>query len=281
VQEVFLSGRGPIIQAGLSRPFRAGEGLLLDLSTLEFATPLDVAGAAMLSNLATGDVTIVLPSQPRVGNYLAAMGFLDAVPPTAEIVGRRPGHRGVPAPSIPILKFSHPDEWDDLANRNILRYLQMHLGPAGAANVVEIIGELADNAGTHGASTAGYYVAGQFYTGRTSRMPKGMWIAVVDAGIGIRRHLAASGLHPVIASDAEAIQLAARPGITGTMPPRGYGLVDVRRFARRLGPGRVVIRSGDGAGLFALRPPAGRTAWYRTLVRGIPGTWVLVHAGQK
>lgn len=87
--------------------------------------------------------------------------------------------------------------------------------PDIAAPLLEILGEVLDNALTHGSSAAGTMV-------RLGQAAGAVDLTVADSGIGIRAHLARGGLPTT--SHAEAIRIATRPGTTGAHPPRGYGL---------------------------------------------------------
>lgn len=272
--KIRLSGRAPFALEGLgvARRPKAKERLRLDLTRLEFASPLDVAGLAMLAGCSDSPPDVIPPDNPVVTGYLVGMGLPEALHWEVEIA--EPSDTGF---SIPVRRLHHPDEWDDNAG-DLLKPLYDNLGPKLGAGVQQILGELADNAGSHGASEAGYYIAGQFYSGKSSGMVSGMWLAVVDGGIGIREHLSGRPEYKKVRSDEEAIRLAVRPGVTGTQPPRGYGLVDVPRYAGRMAPGRVLIRSGSGYGLLYPRPGGGRTARYGPLSH-LFGTWVMVLVG--
>jgi hypothetical protein len=271
--DIQLVGRAPFALEGLGverRP-EAKDKLTFDLSGLELASPLDVAALALLAGCVDEGPQVIAPHSEEVTAYLGAMGLPAAigwspdVPPAVDT-----------GFSIPVRRLEHPDEWEDTA-RALSGPMHEELGRDVADSVWQVLGELADNAGTHGASPVGYYIAGQFYSGRSSHMVSGMWIAVVDAGIGIRAHL--SQTHGEISNDESAIKLAVQPGVTGTYPPRGYGLVDVRRYAGRQAPGRVLIRSGAGFGLSYPAPKGtGRTARYGSL-QPVPGTWVMVLVG--
>lgn len=273
--KVRLYGRSPFALEGVGidrRPKRT-EKLDLDLAHLEFASPLDVAGLALLASCVDASPTVVPPEDESVTAYLAAMGLPAAirweidVSPATDI-----------GFSIPVRRLTHPDEWDDTLGE-MLEPMHKNLGAELANSVQQILGELGDNAGSHGASSAGYFLAGQHYTGKTSQMVSGIWLAVVDAGVGIREHLSGRPEYEDIDTDHAAIRLAVQPGVTGTYPPRGYGLVDVRRYAGRQAPGRVLIRSGTGYGVLYPAPKGtGRTARYGELPH-IPGTWVMVLAG--
>jgi hypothetical protein len=280
---IVLSGQAPLAlgRAGPAGALADRETLILDLSPLKFATPLDVAGITLLANtLAPRRTLVILPRDAFVSTYLQRIGALDALDPSVIVTRQRAANPEYEfrQPSIRLRRLLHPDDWDDIAG-DVLPDLRRHLSPQLATNVVDILGELADNAGSHGYSTAGYYVVGQYYTGAESGMPPGMWVAVVDAGRGIRDHLSGNVRYrDAGVSDLQALRLAARAGVSGVDDARGYGLADVRRMAGEVAPGRVIIRTGQGVAFFAASPK-GRTARYVRVVREVPGTWVLALVG--
>jgi hypothetical protein len=119
-----------------------------------------------------------------------------------------------------------------------------------------VISELVRNALEHAASPVGAFACAQFYSD-TSRVSFG----VADSGIGI--HGSMSRSHPT-ATAMDAIQLALRPGITGTTPRyggteynAGAGLFFTKAIAQA-SRNFFVIYSGDA--LFKLLKGSAKSA---------------------
>jgi len=124
-----------------------------------------------------------------------------------------------------------------------------------AVNYIKyVVSELVRNALEHAASQVGAFACAQYY-----KNTKRVSIGVADAGIGIQASMSRS--HPV-RSSLEAIELALRPGITGTTARyggteynAGAGLFFTKAIARA-SRNFFVIYSGDG--LFKLRKGSSR-----------------------
>ncbi len=278
-----LSGRAPLL-SGCPVPWPPSDDYTLDLSDLVFATPFDLVGLAALVHATppSRNVVVVPPRRPGVANYLQRMdlflvldGRVRVVPALAPELPRDPG----PA-LVELRRLDRPDEIDDDASMLWPR-LRAKLPYEVCRGLFEILGELVDNAATHGRGAAGTFVAAQYYSGATSGMPEGFWIGVADGGIGIRDHLRHNPRYFAVESDIAAIRFSVQPWVTGTTDRRGWGLRTVLEKAGALAPGRVVIRSGIGEGAFSVNRGGATTAHYRTHEPGIPGTWVHVLAGHR
>jgi hypothetical protein len=142
---------------------------------------------------------------------------------------------------------------------------------AGAIASFHALGELLDNATTHGESGVGAFAAAQLYTGKTSHRP-GLELAVCDAGIGVLEHLRRNPKHHRLRTSSAALRLALRPGVSGTADRRGYGLHDVLDRIGRLGMSGLILASGDAA---LHRRTAGPDALTHetALTSPIEGTW--------
>lgn len=281
MRSIPIGGRAPLL-AEQPVPWPPKVDTTLDLSGLTFVTPFDLVGLAVLVRAAPAKIglTVVPPADPNVCAYLQRMDLFAMLAGRVRIEPDLPeeGPREPNRALIELHRLHHPDEIDDLS-REFWPRLRSRLPQQLCANLFEILGELVDNAATHGASTVGTYLAAQYYSGATSGMLEGMWIGVGDAGIGIRAHLAGNPAYRTLASDAAAIRLAVRKWVTGTKDRRGWGLVQVLQAAGESAPGMVVIRSGRGEGRFYVGPSGTRTALYRELRHRTPGTWVHVLAG--
>ena len=270
--------------AGSTPPWPPADDYVLDLSGLTFASPFDLVGLATLV-LATPpeyEIGLTPPSDAGVANYLLRMDLLRLVesrvhvdPPFA------PEQPRVGSPALIELRaLAYPDQFDD-ESEDLWPRLLSRLPQAVCVALFEILGELVDNAATHGRSPCGTLIAAQYYSGATSGMPEGFWIGVADAGIGIRNHLRQNPAYAAkVPTDAAAIRLAVRRGVTGTVDRRGYGLPTALAEAGSLAPGRVTIRSGTGEATFYVGASCVETARYR-VARPIPGTWVHVLAGHR
>ncbi|HYN50701.1 MAG TPA: hypothetical protein VES62_07230 [Thermoleophilaceae bacterium] len=281
MRSIALGGRAPLLATN-AVPWPLQADTNFDLASLTFVTPFDLAGLAVLVGAAGPelDLAVVPPADPNVCAYLqrmdlfAVLGNRIRVEPDLPEEGPREPNRAL----IELHRLEHPDEIDDLS-REFWPRLRSRLPQKVCANLFEILGELVDNAATHGASPVGSFIAAQYYSGATSGMPEGMWIGVGDAGIGIRAHLAGNPAYSGLPSDVAAIRRSVQKWVTGTSDRRGWGLVQVLETAGESAPGIVVIRSGRGEGRFYVGPTGTRTARYRRLARRIPGTWIHVLAG--
>lgn len=278
-----LAGHAPLV-FGRHDVGALAADTVIDLSDLAFASPLDLVGLASLITAAPVETTIRLipPSSEPVANYLLRMdmpavlnGRVVVEPPFAPEWARDE----TPA-LIELTRLRHAADVEAISAR-VWDRLTRHLPGETCINLFKIIGELVDNAASHGESPSGTFLAAQYYSGRTSGMPEGFWIAVADAGIGVRAHLAQNPRHRHL-DDVRAIQAAVQPRVSGTADAqRGWGLVSVRREAGREAAGRVVIRSGKGEGWFFVGPDGTRTARYRVHERPVTGTWILALAGSR
>jgi hypothetical protein len=149
---------------------------------------------------------------------------------------------------------------------DVYQLAQRHTSDSSAAAGAKMLGELLDNAITHAASPVGVYAAAQVH-----HRGGDLELAVADAGIGIRSHLARNPRFRNLTA-AEALGAALRPGVTGTSERRGNGLPDLLSTASGFG-GQLLLRSDDGyAQVMAASSdrkfaPAGQ----------VPGTWAWVH----
>jgi|GEM_PF-2985726 len=280
IRNLTLAGRAPILRSTPDFGTISGP-CLIDLQDLAFATPLDLVGLASLVSSAPPESRIRLrpPADPLVANYLRRMDLLPILAPRVtvepEFALETPREQ---TPGLIELRHIASAAEVGSVNDRLFAELERVLPYPSHRAVFEIIAELLENASSHGASASGAYLAAQFYTGRTSGMPRGFWIAVADAGIGVRAHL---GQNPAFRQldDADAIRVASQLGVSGTNDAgRGLGLKDIRSRAGHSSGGQVVTLSGRGEGHFFVGPH-GATARYRTRPTAICGTWTLALAG--
>jgi anti-sigma regulatory factor (Ser/Thr protein kinase) len=180
----------------------------------------------------------------------------------------------VEPPWLRLTRISTPHEWDDLQNE-LLPVARELLGDYELTRrTLYILGELVDNAATHGQSDVGTLVCAQRYSGATSELRPGVWMGIADGGVGIPDHLRRNPKYAGISDDQKLIGLARQEWVTGTSDRRGWGLVEVFENATDAGPSEVVIRSGRGQGQFKLRPQERLSARYGEVVPPVGGTWI-------
>jgi hypothetical protein len=278
VMRVELAGRLPMLRGNV-RVSAADEGqVVLDARRLLFASPLDLAAITVLAH-AGADMgpraTLMLPRDPAVTSYLQRMDVLRRLPPGTEICGPAPPEQRTDRSTV-LLEVSplSPDTADEIVSR-VGTLTAERLGRPAAGQVFKCVGELIDNALSHGQSTLGAFVAAQAYTGATSRRP-GFEFAVCDTGIGVLSHLRSNPAYAAIPDVVSALECAIKPGVTGTGDVRGNGLPDLLTIARG-GVGRLVLRSGDGIASIALRHGRRRDAFADSSLT-IRGTWAWLRA---
>jgi hypothetical protein len=159
----------------------------LELSNLTWATPFDVVAFTViwLRMASSGAAPVLtLPVDPTVRAYLVDMG-LDAFLPGDQGHG---GGSGGDSPWLRLTRLSTADQWDDMQSalwppaRKTFGNNELTLG------TLEMLGELVDNAATHGPER-GTLVSAQRYTSTRSGLQPGVWLGVADGGIGIPEHL--------------------------------------------------------------------------------------------
>ena len=268
-----LNGRCPLLDCTqLPRSWNPDH---IDLSGLEWITPFEVAMTAAVwsrLDLAGEPPDVTLPSDPVVRAYLVDIGLNKVIPGNWGAGG---GSASEP-PWLKLTRLTNGNEWDE-----ILRVLWPEASGLFddtrlTRETMDLLGELIDNAVTHGQSDTGTFVCAQRYTGVTSYLPHGIWIGVADTGKGIPNHLRQNPKYADIEDDRKLIGLSRKPWVTGTSERRGWGLVEVFESATNVGPSRIVMRSGRGQGEFQLRQGKSVVARYRAVTPAVPGTWIHV-----
>ncbi len=271
---VELAGRQPLLRRDV-RVCAADAGwLVLDARRLLFAGPLDLAAIVALAHAAAAEqteVALVTPEDVNVAAYLQRMDVVRRMPAGIEIEGSLPDEQRTDRSRV-LLEVSAMSAVtvDGLVNR-LGRMISEHFAGAVAGLVFRGVGELIDNAVSHGDSRIGAFVAAQSYTGATSGRP-GFEFAVCDTGIGVLDHLRGNPKYALVPDAQTALACAIQPGVTGTSEPRGYGLADLLQITRGGGVGRLVLRSGNGIASVALRRQSRRDA-YAAATPPIMGTW--------
>jgi hypothetical protein len=247
----------------------------LDLSELTWVTPFDVAAiAAVCLRLGLVGTTpdVSLPRDPMVRSYIVDMGLHAFLPGD----WGQGGGCAIESPWLRLMRVESADAWDDFQS-DLWPIARETLGNYELTQrTLDILGELVDNAATHGHSDVGTLVCAQTYTGTSSGLPPGVWLGIADAGVGIPAHLRKNPKYSAVVRDEELIGLARKEWVTGTTERRGWGLVEVFENATAAGPSQVVIRSSGGQGDFRLRPTGRPFTRFTSLEPPVPGTWIHV-----
>ncbi|MCW3814457.1 hypothetical protein ONA91_08295 [Micromonospora sp. DR5-3] len=268
-------GRRPLLRRGTPVHRTEDPGhLVLDMRQLTFASPLELAAvAALAQTFESLDVptTLHMPGESDISSYLARMDLRAALPPGSRVVGSAPEHRRLDRSDklVEVMRVSAETE-DELMDR-IGRVALAQLDPAFGRRAVQSIGELVDNAVSHGASPIGAFAAAQTYTGRTSKR-RGLEFAICDTGIGILKHLRKNPAYRGLRDDKGALAHALQPGVTGTSDKRGNGLADLFNVTDNAGYSILVLRSGTGLASVAARRDDRRRD-YAATADEITGTW--------
>jgi len=260
--------------------------LRLDLANLNFVDPLFLVRlrAFMDWHAERGhEIVVERPENKHVRNYLARMGICDDLPEgcTFDVgqVAAKP-HPDVLIPLTRVHTRADSDALDDaVADLLGAQFADGLIGCADAFTMT--VGEMRDNALSHGASAHGVYLAAQRY--QSTRCV----LAIGDLGIGIPEHL--RGQHPHLTDDGAAVAEATRQGITGVAGAaaqhRGNGYYYVVDEMERTKVPRGLLRVWSGRGRFSLGMADGR----QTMRRGwlvehedlTRGTWVRLELATK
>lgn len=255
--------------------------LVLDLTELELIDPLLLArlrGLVDLNATAGLQITILPPEKTLARQYLEFMGFASDLPANCDCELKSLDVPGSSKILIPIRRLSTQTDVEDLERALGDLYLAHFSGPLArlAEAFTRAVGEISDNATTHGRSSVGVsYVA-------ANRYPKGCILVVGDLGIGIPAHMRRA--FPDLQDDGDAIRVATREGKSGTGDPqRGIGYQYVIDGLKNAQIAAGQLRVWSGRGRFRVQALAGvqerRRAW--SVDEATIGTWVRVDlAGQ-
>ncbi|MGW7824115.1 hypothetical protein ACWGLF_39820 [Streptomyces puniciscabiei] len=270
-----LAGRLPLHDAELPVCDDGESGLVIDADRLEFASPLDLAATAALAHAYTAaDVpaALVLPADPAVASYLRRMDLLDRLPAGALVIGQLPPQeRRDHATRLLEVTPLTPNNAEVIVER-VGRVATANLGQHFGARAFKAMGELIDNATTHGRGGTGAYICAQAYTGRTTDHP-GLQVAVCDTGVGVLAHLRRNPQHASVADHVEALQSALQPGVSGTGEQRGNGLPDLLTESSPTGDTLLILRSGNGLISARRGPGTGTMADGVRSAGRVAGTW--------
>jgi len=234
--------------------------LLLDLSTVQFIDPYGMVSLVLFLNHLPREalpVRLLLPGWPGAeiptsgpASYLTRMGFWELVQPLLDAkpaqVPVRPTFF-VDRNTLLDLTVIHSHDAISVMLRQIGEILQnVSYTVLGRGHVLEVLSELSSNVLLHAQTDFGGVAAMQTY--RSRKGTRYVVISIGDAGIGVRRSLAANpALSERLGSDAQALGVAVQLGASRfATGGHGGGLPRVLEIARRYG-GRVAFRSGTGA----------------------------------
>jgi hypothetical protein len=268
-------GGGPNLWWAEAVALRRVDGdLEIDLTELDMVDPLFLArlrGLIDLNAAAGGSITIRSPKKDVTRKYLELMRLASDLPGNCDCELKSLDLLGGSKILIPIRRLSSPTDVVDLEQALGDLYLAHFSGPLAklAEAFTRTVGEISDNATTHGKSRVGVsYVA-------ANRYPRGCILVVGDLGIGIPAHMrkAFSDLD----DDGDAIRVATREGKSGTGDPQrgiGYQYVIDGLKNEHIATGELRVWSGKGR--FRVQTVAGvqerRRAW--SVDEPTIGTWV-------
>jgi hypothetical protein len=250
------------------------EELVLDARRLTFASPLDLAAMVTLAHSAGArgaKTTLMAPESSDAACYLERMNVFASLPAGSRVVGivpvqTRADRADVLVEVLPVLGTT--------AQSLVHRVGSVALGhldaPAGRL-AFQSIGELIDNAISHGVSDIGAFAAAQAYTGKTTGR-RGVEFAICDTGIGVLDHLRRNPRYRDLENERVALVQALRRGVTGTADRRGNGLADLFKVTEAAGYTRLVLRSGRGLASVVARQHDLRQRDVEAADR-ITGTW--------
>ncbi|XVQ11116.1 hypothetical protein ACQP1W_00620 [Spirillospora sp. CA-255316] len=240
-----LAGRQPFLSSRRLATADFPGQCVIAARELSFVTPLDLTAITALahSRAAGGDrVRLLLPGDPRVTSYLERMDLMNRLPGRCEL-DRTVRAKGRADRSDSLLEITPVTSTAEgaVASERVFSVARANLGEQLGALTVRVVGELIDNAASHGASETGSFAAAQIYL-----LQRRLEFAVCDTGVGVLEHLRRNPTHLDLNLDHEALTRALQPGASGEREVRGNGLPDLLQMAGDAGRTRLVLRSGNG-----------------------------------
>jgi hypothetical protein len=245
--------------------------VVFDASEMSFASPLDLAGVAAWAVRLRHEgrpVEFVLPGDGDVRRYLVRMDLVAQLAQAGvAVTGSAPSVRRADRGDVllELRRICGPADAERFAG-DAYGLLELHTSGSSAVAAAKMLGELLDNAITHADSPVGVYAAAQVH-----QRVGDVELAVTDAGMGVRSHLARNPCFRDLTAP-QALSAALRPGVTGTSERRGNGLPDLLSTASGFG-GMLLLRSDDG---YAQVKAASTDRQFSTAGH-VPGTWAWVH----
>jgi hypothetical protein len=266
------------------RPAKSNTHLLrLDLSNLQFVDPLFLVRLRAFLDWHSGrghEIIVEPPRSAHVRNYLSRMGVGDDLPAGCSFDVGRVAAQPHPDVLISLTRLRHRHDAVSL-DEDVADLLDGQFSGSLARCVdafTMTVGEMCDNALSHGKSEHGVYVAAQRY--KSTRCV----LAIGD--LGIPTHLRRQ--HPDLADDGDAIAEATKQEVTGVAGEeahhRGNGYYHVVDEMQATKIPRGLLRVWSGLGRFSLAMTEGR----QTMRRGWStdedvtcGTWVRLELASK
>lgn len=220
-------------------PARSDGSTLIDLTRAGFVTPAGLTTIAAFAQKAADRnraVSVYRPENLDVANYLARARLgrvLDRLEAEHDLPEVREHEVGLSL--LPLARFRGASGIVRLADHV---HEIVHPQSAKAAELLHMsLSAMGENVGEHSGQQRGFAAAQITHRGTQLRF------SVADPGHGFRKAL--SRYEPK--SDAQALRLAVRPGVSGLEADgRGYGLSELLRAIREMG-GTLWLRSGRGA----------------------------------
>ncbi|MEU3298067.1 hypothetical protein ABZ722_37905 [Streptomyces longwoodensis] len=269
-----LPGRHPLLRGALRLHEPSQPGLVVDARRLEFASPLDLAAVTALAHThATGgnEIALLLPERRGVASYLRRMDLLKHLPQGSRIVGSLPEEErnDHSARLMEVTRLTAAAVRD--VNQRIGLVATNHLGKRFGRQAFTGLGELIDNAVSHGTSELGAFITAQAYSGRTTGRRR-LEVSICDTGVGVLDHLRRNPEHSGVTDSIHALERALRPRVSGTDEDRGYGLPDVLAGVSKTAITSLILRSGDGT-VTASHYREHTLTTYKRASERVTGTW--------
>lgn len=251
---------------------------VVDASDLVFASPLELVGVAAL--LADGKTRrrqqrLIMPVRRDPATYMERMNLVAVAEQLGVAVEgvRSAGPRRKARDLVELRQVRSETDANSVV-AEIHAVVSRASSDHDAVRAVEMVGELIDNALTHGGCPHGCFVAAQRYSGATSGSPR-VEFAVADSGQGILAHLRQRSKFSQLANAERALARALQREVTGAElgQGRGNGLPDLVSAGAANG-GRFVLRSDAGFAAVRLRANTSPDT-YRSPC-AIQGTWAWV-----
>jgi hypothetical protein len=265
-----------------SEPFLANTSdVAFDLRAIQFVAPSGLVqlAAACYSLAWAGRKPRILIDNESVRTYVARAGFASVISDVAEIhpylsPGLYGYRRGANPMLIEVTQIETGEDLPDLLDqivwvlRNRLKYRKYD-----AFDAVTAISEICQNTFDHNSGTSGF-IAMQVYGRGKKRF---LEIGVADHGCGLATTLRRNPKNGAIASDAVAIEMATKLGVSEhDDPTRGAGLHHLLNLTYKH-EGSVQIRSGEAKARFRMDK---RQGWMFS-VPTVPGVQVALTLRSK
>jgi anti-anti-sigma regulatory factor len=263
----------PLLRAG-PRPADDGESTVtIDMTGLTFVSPLDLTAIAAIADAAIlrgQSVRLICPADASVASYIERMDLLTQFDARVSVEAQPAA--GARADSTQVLV-----ELTRVTSSDAASVLGSSFGDlaeaqfgSGALALFKCLGELLDNAASHGKSLGGGFAAAQYYTGTTSGR-HGLELAVSDNGAGVLGHLGRR--YKNLATDRAALEAAVRGPVSGLAETgRGWGLHDIVQLTGAASRAAFVLASGQTA-LYKSQRDGRLVTKLTPLAAPIEGTW--------